>query len=109
MTFEVFKNLQRPSRRYYNGRKSVIEKGGRVQRGGAEFDSAFDAFKKNDIEAVSEAAQKRGVKNPGRILKAYLRNLEKWEKIMAQTPKTAEACEKVLWREIYSKIDPSKV
>lgn len=87
----------------------MIENGGRVQRGGAEFDSAFEAFKKNDLEAVSEAARKRGVKNPERILKAYLRNLEKWEKIMAQTPKTAEAYEKVLWREIYSKIDPSKI
>ena len=75
---------------------------------------AGDASMKTALQAANDAARgiilseakDRGVEDGQAILDAYVANLEKWRKISQEQVKgDAAALEKVLWDEIYSKLD----
>lgn len=68
--------------------------------------AAVTAAKSAGRDAIIATAKERGVENPEAIMDVYLENLEKWRKISQETVKgDAAALEKVLWDEIYSKLD----
>ncbi len=85
------------------------KKGASLVKGGKDFDSVLRQHRKKDMAVVIARAQKRGVKNPRKIVDAYLGNLAKWEKIMSGTNRDSASYSKLLWEKICVRIDPSKL
>jgi TRAP-type C4-dicarboxylate transport system substrate-binding protein len=85
------------------------KKGASLVKGGKDFDSVLRQHRKKDMAVVIARAKKRGVKNPRKIVDAYLGNLAKWEKIMSGTNRDSASYSKLLWEKIYVRIDPSKL
>jgi TRAP-type transport system periplasmic protein len=65
--------------------------------------------RENEKKVIAENARKRGVKNPEKIIDAYLANLEKWEGIMKQVGDDPDKYAAALWEHVYSKLDPAKM
>lgn len=85
-------------------------KGVKFYQAGDDIKNAISNLIKNEETAIVAAIKKQGAKNPERILKAFLSNLEKWQKISKDEIKgNVEAYAKALKREIYDKIDPEKL
>ncbi|MGQ0544233.1 MAG: hypothetical protein ACT4P3_02735 [Betaproteobacteria bacterium] len=89
-----------------NLNEAIKEKNVKLVKAGADFQNAWARFGESERLAVAEAARKRGVKNPERIIETHLRNIEKWEKLVADTGAARDAGKfaDLLWREIYSKL-----
>lgn len=66
---------------------------------------ALEKHRKNEIAIVIETAKKRGVKDPEKIVNAFLSNLKKWEKIVRDIKADPDKYEEALRREIYSKVN----
>ena len=75
----------------------------------AGFAGLVDRFDKIQRESVIEASKKFGVKNPGKIIDAYKKNIAKWKKLAAGVGYDADKLDKLVWEHIYSKIDLSKL
>lgn len=91
------------------GRAAVKSKGVPIFKGGNEFANLMAKHKKNEIAKIVVQAGKRGVKDPKKVIDAYLRNLDKWQKIMAGVGSSADAFDQALWANLYSKLDPEKL
>lgn len=83
---------------------------------GIEFTSdkaGFDGVAKQHLagaDAATAAAMKKlGVKDPARIIKAYKTALEKWRKLAPAIGNDVDKLAEALKREIYDKVDPSKL
>lgn len=88
--------------------KVMKEKG--VQMVKAEpdgFKDLVERFDKVQRQSVIEASKKFGVENPGAIIDAYKKNLEKWRGLTADIGNDTEKLDKLIWEHIYSKIDLS--
>ncbi|MGX1308133.1 TRAP-type C4-dicarboxylate transport system substrate-binding protein [Amorphus suaedae] len=97
-------------------RAAAAENGIAIHPGGAEFADLLTEFKKEEMDAIRTAAEERGVKDPDAIIDAFLKNVEKWNGIMAAANidrddlEAADAAySKILWDELYSKLDPDKI
>lgn len=85
-------------------------KGVKFYKGGDDFKKAIDGMIANEEKAIITAIKRQGAKNPEKILKAFLTNLEKWRKLSQNEIKDdVDAYAKALKREIYDKLDPEKL
>ena len=85
-----------------------------VYKPGKKTYDIYKAFQAKELGVVTARAKKRGAKNPKQIVDDLAKNYEKWEKKLAgldrsDLKKLSAEYAKVLWDDIYSKIDPSKL
>ncbi len=66
------------------------------------------AFFEKDKAAINEAAIKRGVKDPNAIVNKYVEMLAKYDKLFQGKENNPAALYEILYREVYSKLDPAK-
>jgi len=66
------------------------------------------AFFERDKSAISEAATKRGVRDPNAIISKYMELLPKYEKLFAGKRNNPEALYEIMRQEVYNKLDPAK-
>jgi TRAP-type C4-dicarboxylate transport system substrate-binding protein len=90
-------------------RKDATKRGITIIKAGAEVRQALAKHKEKELSVVPAVAKKEGVKNPGKILKAHLDNVAKWEKIHARTGDDVGKFAQALWDEVFSKLDPDKM
>ncbi|SMP76330.1 C4-dicarboxylate TRAP transporter substrate-binding protein [Noviherbaspirillum suwonense] len=62
------------------------------------------SYRQDEIRNAIEAAKKRGVRNPEVAVNAFVKNLSKWEAIVARTGNDPVKFEQALRDEIYSKV-----
>ncbi|WP_118138335.1 C4-dicarboxylate TRAP transporter substrate-binding protein [Oceanicella sp. SM1341] len=71
-----------------------------------EIREALDTINAEALPGIVEAAAARNATDPEAIAKAYLENLKRWQVISQEQVKgDPEALARVLWEEIYSKVD----
>ena len=87
-----------------------------IRKGSQQFRDLLKKSKAGEIAAVAAAAKKRGVRDPQKIIDTYLGKVEKWNKIIADAKINLDDLEaahttysKILWDEVYSKLDPGKM
>jgi TRAP-type C4-dicarboxylate transport system substrate-binding protein len=90
--------------------KYAVEKMG-VQKiaVGKDFDELMARYKTGERERNIGVAKGFGVADPGAILDAHARNVEKWQKLSKAIGRDPAKLEEALWREVYSKLDPEKL
>jgi microsomal dipeptidase-like Zn-dependent dipeptidase len=90
--------------------KHAVEKMG-VQKiaVGKDFDDLMAKYKAGERERNIAVAKGFGVADPGAILDAHARNVEKWQKLSKDIGRDPAKLEEALWREVYSKLDPEKL
>ena len=71
----------------------------------AGFAALVDKFDGVQRASVIDAAKKFGVEDPGKIIDAYKKNIAKWQKLAAGVGYDADKLDKLVWDNIYSKID----
>jgi hypothetical protein len=70
--------------------------------------AASDAFVKEDVKVIAKQfADDYGVQNTEAKIAKFAELVEKWKGLTADIADDPEALAKVLWDEIYSKIDPA--
>ena len=89
--------------------EAAIKRGIVVTKGGAEFEAKLAQHIEAEKTAVPEALKGIGVKDPERIMAAFSKNLEKWKGISAEVGLDVEKFAAAIQREIYDKIDASKL
>ncbi len=98
--------------KYYADAKANLEaapgKGIEVIEPGPEIMAASDAFVKEDVKVIAKQfADDYGVQNTEAKIAKFAELVEKWKGLTADIADDPEALAKVLWDEIYSKIDPA--
>ena len=78
-------------------------KGVQIRKADAALSNLLAEYRKNEMQSAAEAAKKRGVKNPEAIINAFVKNLKKWEAIVAKTGHDQAKFEQALREEIYNK------
>ena len=71
----------------------------------AGFEALVDKFEGVQRASIVDAAKKFGVKDPGKIIDAYKKNIAKWQKLAKGVGFDADKLDKLVWDNIYSKID----
>lgn len=85
-------------------------KGVKFYKAGDDIKNAIANLIKTEEETISKVIKRQGAKNPEKIVKAFLKNLAKWQKLSKDEIKNdPDTYAKVLKREIYDKIDPEKL
>ncbi|MEX2455323.1 MAG: TRAP transporter substrate-binding protein DctP [Rhodospirillaceae bacterium] len=74
----------------------------------------FRKFQEDELKTVVEKAKARGAKDGQKIVDSVLKNYAKWEKALSafdrnDLEKLSENYAKLLWDNVYSKIDPAKL
>lgn len=96
--------------RYHARARDVIKKRNiGVTAGGNDFRTLMKDFRPASVENAIARAIKRGVKDPQSVVDTHMKNIAKWDKIVAGIDRTAEAYAKALWDNIYAEIDPDKL
>ncbi|MCC6947240.1 MAG: TRAP transporter substrate-binding protein DctP [Bradyrhizobiaceae bacterium] len=75
----------------------------------AGFVKLTQEYDKAQRERNIENAKKFGVKDPAAIIAAYDKNREKWAKLAPAIGQDIDKFADAIWREVYSKVDPSKL
>lgn len=89
--------------------KEIKEKNIPINAGGKDFDELLEKHLVNEVKATVEGAEKRGVKNPQKIVDMFMANVKKWQGILGKPPYDTDAYAKALWDNLYSKLDPEKL
>jgi TRAP-type transport system periplasmic protein len=76
---------------------------------GKDFDELMAKYKAGERERNVKIAKGFGVADPEAILDAYAKAVEKWQKLSKDIGRDPEKFNEALWREVYSKLDPSKL
>jgi hypothetical protein len=76
---------------------------------GKDFDELMAKYKAGERERNTKVARGFGVANPEAILDAYMKATEKWQKLSPGIGRDPDKFTEALWREVYSKLDPSKL
>ncbi len=76
---------------------------------GQDFADFMVKFRATQMAGILKRAKKRGVKNPQKIIDTHLAAVTKWEKILAGKSPSADEFADLLWKHIYSKLDPEKI
>jgi len=107
-------------------RRKAKDAGVAIVDGAAEISPIWEEYKQSEIDSVNANAKTLGVENPDVVSNAYLKNYEKWLEIIdraglsefhaggpfftdAELETAREKFEDLLHREIYDKIDPTKL
>jgi TRAP-type C4-dicarboxylate transport system substrate-binding protein len=72
----------------------------------ADLVAKFDKLQRDQIIADQK---KFGVADPGAIIDSYKKNLVKWQGLTKDVGRDIDKFSDLIWREIYSKVDPSKL
>ncbi len=81
-------------------------------QGGKDFEEVMAKWQKHELSALPKMWTKTlGVKNPEKIFQAFLKNLDKWEKLAKSNHMKDDKAlmAKIYDERIYSKLDPSKL
>lgn len=70
------------------------------------FQSLMTELDKRQRQSVIEHSKAAGVKNPGKILDFYLASYDRWQKLLDEKGRDRDTFVRLLWDEIYSKVDP---
>jgi TRAP-type transport system periplasmic protein len=76
---------------------------------GKDFDELMAKYKAGERERNTKVAKGFGVTDPDAILDAYMKATEKWQKLSKDIGRDPDKFTEALWREVYSKLDPSKL
>jgi TRAP-type C4-dicarboxylate transport system substrate-binding protein len=76
---------------------------------GKDFDDLMAKYKAGERARNVKVAKDFGVADPDAILDAYTKALEKWTKLSKDIGRDPDKFTEALWREVYSKLDPSKL
>jgi TRAP-type transport system periplasmic protein len=74
-----------------------------------EWEAIFAEFRKGDRERNIAAAKKFGVADPGAIIDDYEKTVEKWRGLSKDIGRDIDKFAEVLTREVFSKVDLSKL
>ncbi|NQV78950.1 MAG: TRAP transporter substrate-binding protein DctP [Alphaproteobacteria bacterium] len=101
------------------------EKGIVVTKSGNDIRQVWENLKKTEVDSVIALAKERGVENPRRIVDSFVAYDAKWRKLLkdkgiydliakggpgaGELDAATDALAKLIWDEIYSKIDPTKI
>jgi len=66
--------------------------------------TTLNQYREEEVRNAADAAKKRGVKDPRPVIDVFLKNLKKWEAIVAKTGNDQAKYEQALRDEIYSKV-----
>lgn len=89
--------------------KDAVKNGVTVHKGGKEFGELAAKRTAMQRDLNLGRAKKWGVKNPERILASYEKALTKWRKLSKGIGHDVDKYEAALKREVYDKLDPSKL
>jgi TRAP-type C4-dicarboxylate transport system substrate-binding protein len=89
--------------------KAAKKKGVVWTKGGKDMDAFMKAYRGKERAVATKRAKKRGVKNPAAIIDAHLKAMAKWEKIIGPETPDAKTYADLLWKHLYSKLDPEKI
>jgi TRAP-type C4-dicarboxylate transport system substrate-binding protein len=88
----------------------------KARASGQEFRELLTRSKAGEMAAVIGAAKKRGVRDPQKIIDTFLGKVDKWHKIIADAKIDIDNLDaahatysRILWENIYSKVDPAKM
>jgi len=76
---------------------------------GKDFDELMAKYKAGERARNVKVAKDFGVTDPDAILDAYAKAIEKWSKLSKDIGRDRDKFTEALWREVYSKLDPSKL
>jgi TRAP-type transport system periplasmic protein len=76
---------------------------------GKDFDELMAKYKAGERERNVKTAKGFGVADPDAILDAYAKAVTKWQALSKEIGRDPEKFTEALWREVYSKLDPSKL
>jgi len=88
---------------------AVANKGVQKVAVGKDFDELMAKYKAQERDRNVKVAKGFGVANPEAILDAYAKATEKWQKLSKDIGRDPDKFTDALWREVYSKLDPSKL
>jgi TRAP-type C4-dicarboxylate transport system substrate-binding protein len=93
-----------------DGLNTVIkDKGVQMIKPDADFEKVATEYKKTERARNVEIGKGFGLKDPGAIIDAYERSVEKWRKISAEVGRDIDKLTEILDKEIYSKVDLNKL
>ena len=75
----------------------------------AGFKALVAKFEAAQRQTIIESSKKLGVKEPEKLLDAYKKNLDKWKGLTADVGTDMNKLSDLIWREIYSKVDVTKL
>jgi TRAP-type C4-dicarboxylate transport system substrate-binding protein len=75
----------------------------------AEFEAVVKAFDIEQQKLNLAAANRFRVRNGAAVIAAYRKNVEKWKGFEKEIGRDKDKFAAILWREVYSKIDPDKL
>lgn len=90
-------------------RSETSKRGITVVKAGDDLLESLKAHKAKEPKIIATVARKEGVKDPESIIKAHLKNVEKWDKIHARIGNDVDKFAQALWDEVFSKLDPEKM
>lgn len=86
----------------------AIKKGIKFIKGGKDFADVMAKHTAGERAAIISVMKKQGVKNPGKIIDAFNKNLAKWQKLMVGKKNIPDYA-KLLREHIFSRLDPAKL
>ena len=90
-------------------RAAAKKKGIVWTKAGKDMASFMKAYRGKERAVVVKRAKKRGVKNPEAIIETHLKTIAKWEKIFGDKVPDAKTYADLVWKHLYSKLDPEKL
>ncbi|MEP9350680.1 C4-dicarboxylate TRAP transporter substrate-binding protein [Xanthobacter sp. KR7-225] len=85
--------------------QEYTKKGTKFYKADAEFGAFVESFAKKYTETAVQKGAKVGVKDPQKIADELTRLANKWRALLEKNGKDPETFKRLLWEEIYSKID----
>ena len=76
---------------------------------GNDFDESWPNIRRSSATRNVETGKNFGVKDPGAIIDAYEKEIEKWRKLSKEIGRDVDKFIEALNREIYSKLDLDKL
>ena len=92
------------------GLQTVIkDKGVQMVKPDADFEKLATEYKKTERARNIEIGKSFGLRDPGAIIDAYEKNVEKWRKLSGSVGRDVDKLAELLDKEIYSKVDLNKL
>ncbi|GIX15562.1 MAG: hypothetical protein KatS3mg118_3521 [Paracoccaceae bacterium] len=87
--------------------EQVRDNGVQIIRGDASFDELMKRYKAAELDTAIAKGREFGVEGVEAMVRDYLATAEKWRGLSAEIGTDIEKFAEVLWREVYSKVDPN--